>query len=242
MTERDEFAGSVEQTDEAKEAARAAAEVLGEVEVEAEPAPAELAPVDEAREKEFDVIGDEPAAFSGGRFQPMDAAVSALIGSRVLPDEWDEEEALDAASQYPWSPGVEQDGAELDGDEGETVVALEEDESVNVEAKAPEEPLVEDVVYELAVAAASTGRDFDGPLLAEYLEQGGAVDDVRLTIAIGVLRLGQKLTGDRLLGVLESLGFGGEAAAARVARDELGKIPDVPVEVMTALPSSLEGS
>jgi hypothetical protein len=62
---------------------------------------------------------------------------------------------------------------------------------------------------------------------------------VRLAMALGVLRLGTKLTGDRMLHVLESLGFADEAGAARVAREELSKVPDVPVEVMTALPASL---
>jgi len=97
--------------------------------------------------------------------------------------------------------------------------------------------LAEDVVTELAFAAASSGREFDGRVLAELLEQGGPIEDVRLSIAIGVLRLGQKLTGDRMLRVLEVLGFEAEAMAGRIARDEIVKAGDVSVESTTALPA-----
>lgn len=116
----------------------------------------------------------------------------------------------------------------------------DEDTSVSLDVEAATVPVVEDVVYELAVAAASSGREFTGEVLAELLSQGGPIFDVRLSVAIEVLRLGQKLTGDRMLRVLESLGFAGEAMAGRLVREEMVKAGGVAVEVTTPMPAGVE--
>lgn len=129
---------------------------------------------------------------------------------------------------------------EVVGDGGAGEALLDEDTSVDVGVDSDGLPVVEDVVYELAVAAAAAGREFDGQVLAELFAQGGPIGDVRLTIAIEVLRLGQKLTGDRMLRVLESLGFEGEAMAGRLARAELAKAGGVAVESTTVMPAGVE--
>lgn len=127
-----------------------------------------------------------------------------------------------------------------EGEAGAGEALLDEDTSVEVGVDGDGLPVVEDVVYELAVAAATGGREFDGQVLAELFTQGGPIGDVRLTIAIEVLRLGQKLTGDRMLRVLESLGFEGEAMAGRFARAEIAKAGGVLVESTTVLPAGVE--
>lgn len=132
--------------------------------------------------------------------------------------------------------GAEPAGAEIEEQS-------DEDDSVSLEGfqdGSVEEDGSDDIVYELAVAAASSGREFDGRVLAELLEAGGAIEDVRLSIAIEVLRLGQKLTGDRMLRVLESLGFAGEALAGRLAREEIASAGGVVVESTTAMPAGVE--
>lgn len=138
---------------------------------------------------------------------------------------------------YPEAPAVDGAGAEGEGSGGQG--AGDEDESVDLSpATNGESPGVEDIVYELGVAAATHGREFDGRVCAELLEQGGPIEDVRLTIAISVLRTGQKLTGDRMLKILEELGFEGEAMVARLARDELAKIGSA---VVVENPSGVPG-
>lgn len=163
-------------------------------------------------------------------------AESEFIGGRILPFDG-EEVTPDVSSGYPWRDvSTPEELASITDDAGDG----DEDESVELDASVDETS--EDIVYDVAVAAASTGRDFDGRMLAEYLEGGGPITDVRLALALGVLRLGTKLTGDRMLTVIEQLGFVEEAATARIAKDELAKIGDVPVEVTTALPAPMEGS
>lgn len=118
----------------------------------------------------------------------------------------------------------------------------DEDESVPLDGsdlagELGEDRAGEDVVHDVAVGAASLGKGLDGPTLAALLEGQGRVTDVRLSIAIEVLRLGQKVTGDRVLGVLASMGFEDEAAAARAVAEELGKTGGVVVEAAGALPA-----
>lgn len=136
----------------------------------------------------------------------VEAATGEFIGGRVEPAPAEGTVVVDEVSGYP-------DLAPIEGDE---------DESVPLESEV-DGAVDEDVVYTLAVAAATHGREFDGPLCAELLERGGPIEDVRLMIAIAVLRTGQKLNGDRMLRVLDGMGFSGEATAARLARDELAK-------------------
>lgn len=155
----------------------------------------------------------ERGLYDGGRSEPFDPGAPLVV---------------DDVSGYP-APVVGGGGGGDDSDE---------DESVELETLGA--PVGEDVVYEVAIAAASTGKGFDGPFFAELIVGAGPIDDVRLSMAVEVLRLGSKLTGDRMLGVLESLGFEGEVLAARITRDELGKVADVPVEAMTALPGPIE--
>lgn len=174
----------------------------------------------------------------------LQQASEQFIGGRILPFDVEDDVTLDRQSGYPWRDvsTPEELGEITDDETAETAAAGDEDESVDVDTVSSLEEGSEDIVYEVAVAAASTGRDFDGRMLAEYLEDGGPITDVRLALALGVLRLGTKLTGDRMLSVLEQLGFKEEAATARIAKDELAKIGDVPVEVTTALPAPMEGS
>lgn len=208
---------------------------------------------DEAAALPSDDLGDGATEWRGpGTMEPtepsdLDRAIAAVgdlnlaqaseqfIGGRILPLDV-EEVTIDQQSRYPWRDiSTPEELGEVTDDAGD------EDESVELSSEAVDET-GDDIVYDVAVAAASTGRDFDSRMLAEYLEEAGPITDVRLGLAIGVLRLGTKLTGDRMLGVLENLGFNDEAAAARIARDELGKVGEVAVEVMTALPAPMEGS
>lgn len=156
-----------------------------------------------------------------GQSDEMEMESSGYVGGRVEPIAEGTVVAVDTTSSYD-AGGVTE---EVNGSD-----EPDEDESVSLESKAEgqgdgaEAPVEEDIVYALGVAAATHGREFDGPLFAELLERGGPIEDVRLMIAIAVLRTGQKLNGDRMLRVLESMGFEGEAAAARIARDELSKV------------------
>lgn len=137
-------------------------------------------------------------------------ATGEFVGGRVEPLPDPEAVTTDETSDYPLP-------------EGTVAIEPDEDESVSLD-DGIESAHDEDVVYTLSVAAATHGREFDGPLLAELLESGGIIEDVRLMIAIAVLRTGQKLNGDRMLRVLEGMGFAGEAMAGRLARDELAKV------------------
>lgn len=226
--------------------AAAPAVVEGTVESEAEGVVA--APVsDDLGDGATEWRGPGPGTMEATEPSDLDRAIAAVgnlnlqqaselfIGGRILPPDL-EEVTVDRGSRYPWRDiSTPEELGEVTGDE---------DESVSVESAddGADDGEGDDIVYDVAVAAASTGRDFDGRMLAEYLEDAGAITDVRLAMAIGVLRLGTKLTGDRMLGVLENLGFSDEAATARIARDELGKVGEVAVEVMTALPAPMEGS
>jgi ribosomal protein L12E/L44/L45/RPP1/RPP2 len=158
-----------------------------------------------------DLIGSPRAEYVGGRMEPIDRSSVTL----------------DAVSSYPPAPpAVEGDGeayvTALDTES--EILQSDEDESVSLDLETEGTEVPEDIVYELGVAAATHGREFDGRVFAELLEQGGLITDVRLMIAIAVLRTGQKLNGDRMLRVLEEMGFVGEATAARLARDELSKV------------------
>ena len=172
-----------------------------------------------------ELIGSQRQSFVGGRFE---RAVRPADGREV-----------DAVSVYPEYDDTLKEGPSREMGAAEAV-SLDEDEGVSLDelGLAPDG---EDVVQDLAISAAATGKGFDGPLLAELLSKSGESHDVRLSIAIEVLRLGSKLTGDKMLAVLESLGFEGEVLVARVARDELAKIPDVPVESTTPLPPGSDG-
>ena len=241
-------------SDEKNETVEAGVETI--IETSIEPAPS--APEAEASAPVSDDLGDGASEWRGpGTMEAtapsdLDRAIAAVgnlnlrqaseyIGGRILPPDV-EEVGLDEGSRYPWRDvSTPEELAAITDDAGGDAEGGDEDESVEMAESIDVEPS-EDIVYEVALGAASTGRDFDGRMLAEYLIGGGPITDVRLGLAIGVLQLGTKLTGDRMLGVLESLGFTEEAATARLAKDELAKVGDVQVEVMTALPAPMEGS
>lgn len=167
-----------------------------------------------------DLIGSPRSEFVGGRIEELPAGT--VVG-------------VDTGSSYPFvvdggageggaGEGGAGEGGTAEGGAAAYVAALDlpdEDESVSVDLETEATELPDDIVYELAIGAATHGREFDGRLFAELLEQGGPIEDVRLMIAIAVLRTGQKLNGDRMLRVLEELGFSGEATAARLARDAI---------------------
>lgn len=159
------------------------------------------------------LVGGVGVVGFGGATEPVAprAGRAGLIGTPVALD-W---ESIESKS--------------VEGEEDETVVLTAEGDVASTDPG-------EDVVYDLAVAAASVGKSFDGPSLAALLREGPAIDDVRLTIAVEVLALGQKLSGDKLLEVLERLGFTAEVAAARVAKEELAKEPDVAVIASSPVP------
>lgn len=175
---------------------------------------------------------------------PRDAVIvkSDFVGGRIEPLGEGAMVSLDEVSEYP---GVDDvlDDAEIAGQAGQAgqAAAPDEDESVDVTEGVLSDALDaeidgHDVVWDLAIAAAATGKGFDGPFLADLLRKSGAITDVRLLISIEVLSLGSKLTGDKMLSVLGRLGFELEAAGARAARDALGSVPNVAVEAVTAMP------
>lgn len=118
-------------------------------------------------------------------------------------------------------------------DEDLTVQLFEADE-------ADEASIGEDVVLDIAIAAATLGKQFDGPAFGDALAAKGPIEDVRLTLAIEVLRLGSKVTGDKVLDVLDRLGFSEEAAAARVAKTEIEKAPEAAVVESTTVVPNVE--
>jgi hypothetical protein len=184
-----------------------------------------------------ELIGSSSRGFVGGRFEKAPDVVGKDETSNYVVSEFAHRQIANAdfgASDdlaLPIGGEPVSDEAQPGGDEDDSVSLDEIGQALDGE----------DVVQDVAVSAAATGKGFDGPLLAELLEGSGPLEDVRLMMAIEVLRLGSKLTGDKMLAVLERLGFDTEVALARLTRDELSKIPDVPVESMTPLPGALDG-
>lgn len=121
-----------------------------------------------------------------------------------------------------------------------SALEIEEDESVDVTGDEDdgEEESEQDLIVKLALGAVQLGRDFDGPQLAEILREWPApIEDARLSIAIEVLALGRKLTGDKMLELLTAAGFASEVGAARQLASELEKDPS-PVIAVSGVPTA----
>ena len=116
---------------------------------------------------------------------------------------------------------------ELDG------VLLDEDELQGLDE--------DQVLFDLAIAAADSGKEFDGVVLAQLLGKVAPASDLRLVIALKVLSLGQKLTGERFLSCLEDLGYERNVLEARETQAELARGGIVGVEMVSGPALGVDG-
>lgn len=154
---------------------------------------------------------------------PVQPEVESLIGSLrpQLPDYF-----VQAMKEL----GQEEAGLDASADLG----LGEEDTGVELESEV-EDALGEDVVLDIALVAASLGKEFDGAAFAQALQSGSPIEDVRLIIALGVLGTNKRVTAELVLNVMSELGFQSEVEAARVGKVALEE-SDVPVISMTPVP------